>query len=366
MHFNKKGVIIMLKIHVVDSVKGGCGKSTYCLLLADYINKKGRKPYIIDLDIHGTSWYKDKRRYYEEKGERFRFINDLVQDKSNLSGNYIMHLRIARDIDGVKCEEYKIPICVADPSRANSIQEEQLDIFEYTVATIIEHIFFNERKKDDNAYDIDIILDMPPGYEPHAEKIINHMLFDINSPLVQCFKIRDAEKKREASTQIDELKKESRFDERRPEIDQKVKQIASNTEFEVFFYMISGFSRSGVELNAEYIINLFHGKTYSSQIDRLLPYKNIYFVFNDLGDIFVHYGRETFDSTSSNLAASLRSVFFNKRFFKDFRTKELVYLDNISGLIINDNNKMYNKRGFFVLSKKATDAFSQTVSYFFS
>ena len=139
----------MLKIHVVDSVKGGCGKSTYCLLLADYINKKGRKPYIIDLDIHGTSWYKDKRRYYEEKGERFRFINDLVQDKSNLSGNYIMHLRIARDIDGVNCEEYKIPICVADPSRANSIQEEQLDIFEYTVATIIEHIFFNEGKKDD-------------------------------------------------------------------------------------------------------------------------------------------------------------------------------------------------------------------------
>ena len=48
---------------VVNSVKGGSGKSFFALQLAAFHAFKGRAAYIIDLDLRGTSWEPNYENY---------------------------------------------------------------------------------------------------------------------------------------------------------------------------------------------------------------------------------------------------------------------------------------------------------------
>ena len=60
--------------HIVNSIKGGSGKSTVSFFLADHFNKREDcKAVIIDLDINGSSWIND------HKVENFRIISIIPQ-----------------------------------------------------------------------------------------------------------------------------------------------------------------------------------------------------------------------------------------------------------------------------------------------
>ena len=66
MGTDKTKTEIKFKVHIVNSVKGGSGKSTFSLLLADHFVRNGEDAYVIDLDLCGTSWYSDFRYCWDK------------------------------------------------------------------------------------------------------------------------------------------------------------------------------------------------------------------------------------------------------------------------------------------------------------
>lgn len=356
----------MVRIHVVNSVKGGCGKSTWCLLLADYLRATGAQPYIIDLDIHGTSWYSEYEKYFEADKKSFVFINDLTEDVLKALGHrYIMQLKISREVPLPTGETtYNLPICVADPSRADSIHEEQLDIFEHVVFKIIEHIINNNESKEDGGYNkIDIILDMPPGYEPHAEKIINHLLFDINSPLTHFLKKRNDKISNQSHEAMEKRLEES------PQIpidvskEDKINDWLHAEEYRIYFYMMSGIIYSGATLNAQYIKRLWNNQTYSNNTNEALPAENILFVLNDLTDQVVHLGdKNTFDNIIKMLEQTIKSELDSK----PIQFAVLSYLTEISELERRIRRPSAEENsGAFELNASTLNEFKNRIASFF-
>ena len=84
----------MVRFHVVNSVKGGCGKSTFSLYLANHLTAMGHKTVIIDLDIGGSTWYRGFKQYLvrsttepdetdkeaDFRKEETKFLNDLLYE----------------------------------------------------------------------------------------------------------------------------------------------------------------------------------------------------------------------------------------------------------------------------------------------
>lgn len=236
----------MLRIHVVNSIKGGCGKSTICLLLADYLNQQGLSPLIIDIDLCGTSWYKNYEKFLDENfsKENYCFINDLIENfTESLKGRYIANIKTKYDAIPVK----DIKICMADPERNTHIEEVELDLFENAIYKLIMDCCAEKGKmKTENGVpeDIDVILDMPPGYEAHAERIVNHLLLDVNSPLYR-----------------------------------KIKEDDIN--YRILLYMVTGLSDSGIKFNIEYVKKLVLNQSISSDVSTCLKKNNILFILND-------------------------------------------------------------------------------------
>ncbi len=240
----------MIRINVINSIKGGCGKSTLSLYLADYMKRKGSTPVILDLDICGTSWQKNFKSFFVEKKEfdkRFVFINDLIFDFNNgITGHFIANMNIASEGSDT-FEDYQLQICMADPKSKRKIHDEQLDLFEAAIFKLIKTII-DDYYNDDS--DCDLIFDMPPGYEDHAECVINHLLFDINSQLIKY-------------------------------LDKNYKG-----KYEIHMIMASGFNRASVEMNIEYIQRLYNnGQNYSCIVNKVLKEENIAYVFIDISDV---------------------------------------------------------------------------------
>lgn len=226
---------------IVNSVKGGSGKSTISLLLAAYCSSdeyfkdssneetKRRKAaaYIIDLDLKGTSWEKNyghfiTTKYYDPKDNitlynyylnsipingstissrnsiryhQYPFFSTIMKDyKSFRSKSFWSEISFRVKTDPPTDDDYKIKICPASSTSGESINQIEVDIFENTLQQLILDILDSHLMNLDlgigtedeiSADDIHIILDMPPSYEQHAEAVIKHLLTNSNSELYQ-------------------------------------------------------------------------------------------------------------------------------------------------------------------------------------
>lgn len=218
----KKKVIF----HVINSVKGGSGKSTFSLLLANhFIRNKQQTAYIIDLDLHGTSWEKNYYKFFDDTvGQKKVYLNDLMYDFSNnITQEFIRNLRVSNKNDETHTvpDKWSIPVCVSNPNQ-RGIDEVELDLFENAIYKLINRII--ERESGNDSEYLHIIFDMPPSKEKHSEKILSHLLLDKSSYLNKRF------------------------------------------PYYVCLYMISAISPAHIELNLEYVRSMFKDKSYSSTI----------------------------------------------------------------------------------------------------
>lgn len=168
--------------HVVKSVKGGCGKSTYSFLLAEHLRRKHQNTaiYIVDLDICGTSWETDYMNSksvinYITHDKNIIYVNDIVKCYRNID-NRIVWL----DLDGAKVVSgetqegtEKIKICISDPKRNKELSTYEVDLFENAISYLIEQTVKKESKND-----IHFIFDMPPSSERHAEQVFRGLILD--------------------------------------------------------------------------------------------------------------------------------------------------------------------------------------------
>ncbi len=266
---------------VINSIKGGCGKSTYALMAADYYqNKKDQLSYIIDLDWYGSSWYSNYMNYYEN-GDNVHFLNEaLLDSKKFISKEHVGILKVAPYSQLITTYD-KINVCMVDPDKVD-IGDVEVDLFENTIYLIIKDIIeknFNSvcSKKDDEKQsknmnkDLHIILDMPPSYEACSNRILNHLLMDQISDLYLLL-------------------------------------TKKKLEFEVRLHMISAFSPSHIELNKNFLINFINDRTYSSLYEKFNQNEilKIYCIINDLHNLAK--SRATFSNNLSMVVDSLNNL----------------------------------------------------------
>lgn len=251
---------------VINSIKGGCGKSTYALMAADYYqNKENQLSYIIDLDWYGSSWYSNYKSYYEVINQnsdlvdnKICFLNEaLLDSKEFINKNYVNTLKVAPYPEQDAAYD-KINVCMVDPDKVD-IGDVEVDLFENTIYLIIKDIIEQNlniicSKKDDEKQsmnkDLHIILDMPPSYEACSNRILNHLLMDQISDLYLLL-------------------------------------TKKKLEFEVRLHMISALSPSHIELNKNFLINFINDRTYSSLYEKFIKegLLKIYCIINDLHNL---------------------------------------------------------------------------------
>lgn len=170
-----------MNIHIVDSVKGGSGKSTFSASLCSFISQqKGKKVCVIDLDLLGTSWEQNYRGVFIEAfDEKLIHLNDLIKDfnfyktttfiqKIPITVFFNEHEKTQCEIEAIFCDprtKEKNTFKITDKAYSPDIS---YDIFHESVIQLIELL-------NDLEY-TDVILDMPPNSEPYSDKILNSCL----------------------------------------------------------------------------------------------------------------------------------------------------------------------------------------------
>lgn len=223
---------------VINSVKGGSGKSTVSLLLAACLNHTGASPYIIDLDLHGSSWYSN---FFGGSGSGTLgpdtvLINDWMRDPA-FSGKKDSFGNVKVKILAPDEEEPTIPAAIIDPLKIEVVDEVETDLFERAIFQVVDKIISREGGILGNA--VHIVLDMPPSNEVHAERILNQLLLDAESPLMQKF------------------------------VDSKG-SYASFSPYLVHLIMLSPVSGAHLDLNKEYFTRFAEAKTFSSRLDEFV------------------------------------------------------------------------------------------------
>lgn len=221
-------------IHVVNSVKGGSGKSSIALLLAGYYSLEPEtEAYIIDLDYHGTSW-KDTFGKYVKGGldDHSVYLNDLMYNWPCFT--------IFHELDLDYLSERKtgtVHICMMDPERNELLDEVKIDLFENAIYKVIREIYRQASEKpEEEPKNLHIILDMPPSYESHAERVLKHLLLDKTSSLVT-----EAEKCKGV--------------------------YESFNPYSVHLIMLSAINLAHANLNRRYLFNLFQRQSMSSALN---------------------------------------------------------------------------------------------------
>lgn len=277
----------MVRFHVVNSVKGGCGKSTFSLYLANYLSAQNHSVMIIDLDIGGSTWYRGFKSYLVNstakpsvKGnngntgnntpkEEIKFINDLLYEyEKNFKKEHVFKLGVEDNIvapkTGAISKEHRIiNVVMSNPEEAACIHDEALDLLECTIYNLVDEIATNTYPHNPKAT-VDIIFDMPPGYEEHSERILMHALMDLGSNLYKNY----TRKKR--------------------------KGVFINP---VYLYMLSGVKQSSLEASIQYVKRFYKNPSYSMDVS-ILNLKNIFFILNDIDLSFQMYV-DTMKSTIS-------------------------------------------------------------------
>ena len=167
--------------HVVNSVKGGCGKSTFALWLAEHYRKKCESVYIIDLDTAGTSWYDDYKKCITSDYD-YIFFNDILIDYKKIyslnpwrpinSKMLFTYKKSWEDLSEIE-KKKTIYACLSDPSRRITKLGYEIDLFEQAVEQLLKSIIILEGNNEDTVH---VILDMAPGYDEKSERIFFHWL----------------------------------------------------------------------------------------------------------------------------------------------------------------------------------------------
>ncbi len=168
-----------LTIHIVDSVKGGSGKSTFSAKLALSLKaQKEKKPCIIDLDLLGTSWYYIYANFVDidNSYNNIVFLNDLISDFDYYKNlNYFNEIKFSF---GVNELPITIPVifCNPNPSEKNLFKVDEQNGYSHVAYSF----FFESIKKLVNELEdigfTDIIFDMPPNSEQYSDGILNYYL----------------------------------------------------------------------------------------------------------------------------------------------------------------------------------------------
>ena len=263
----------MVRFHVVNSVKGGCGKSTFSLYLANFLTEKNHKVVIIDLDIGGSTWYRGFKSYLvnttakstenkdDIENEEIKFLNDLLYEyDKNQFREHVFKV-------SVDCRESKessiINVIMTNPKEAACIHDEKLDLLEEAICSLVDEIATNSYPQNPEDK-IDIIFDMPPGYEEHSERILMHALMDLGSSLYN-----------------------------------KYTSVKKNGEYQnpVYLYMISGVKQAALKANIQYVERFYKKPSYSMDTG-VLNNQNTFFVFNDVDASYKEYVKTVIGAAS--------------------------------------------------------------------
>lgn len=306
-----------LVFHIVNSIKGGSGKSTLALLLAAHYakesinfsktenttvaidtetkNKNIDNVFVIDIDLCGSSWKHDYCKISNETyGNKFnfvtnpKFINDWMYE-----GNDVIQkedwprLKLKfNDTDAI----VNIPVFLADPSRGDSLTECELDLFENTIYRIINSIW-NTHTGNRTFH---IIIDMPPSYESHAERIHNHLLLDNDSsPLYKDFR-------REYNKDKDKY-----------------------PMYQIRHYLVSAISVSHIYLNINYLTQFSKAFTYSTAYKEFLE-NNGYTFFIVLND-YLKCVNDSKDILKQKIDSELNNILDNLKLNNSIKCKVLTF-----------------------------------------
>lgn len=311
---------IHIVFDVVDSVKGGSGKSTISLQLAafwlsqpkfDEFNVK-TSAYIIDLDLRGTSW----RKNYDfllggEEALGKKYINRQLMYDFNPEDSIFWNLSTKIKKIGYP-EDVVVPICICDPEATGEITPVKSDLLENAVYKIIDRIIARESRSQkqeeviplsgdsgDISKEIHIIFDMPPSYEAHAEHVFTHLLMDKDSELFR------------------KLQDKSRY------------------SFEINLLMIYAISRAHLEQNIVYIRNLLKSPRYSSYLYPMIKNNmfSIYFIGNDISNVLTIQGKDyqplkasVIEAFSANREPMIPEIFAT---LKDNLENKISFIDHL-------------------------------------
>lgn len=225
--------------HVVTSVKGGSGKSTVALLLADYLLSKGKEAYVIDLDVCGTSWYVDYKFAY--KDEPTKFINRMMYQHctKGYGDNVWSKLKVTGAEDGNKNRSREINVCLAaNEQLSHSINKSEAELVEHTTYHLIKDAMYGSSRVGEKE-EVHIIFDLPPSHETTVEQICHHLLFDQRSVL-------------------------------------KRDLVKGDVDYQVYFYLVSPADQGSAFLkNVEYIKNFGTNPTYSESLTKWFAWQII-------------------------------------------------------------------------------------------
>lgn len=114
--------------HIVNSIKGGSGKSTISFLLAAHYNEKEKnEAVIIDLDVNGSSWNYD----HKIDNPYDYFLQDYMYKPEIIESSEGMNLKYKRNN-----EEKILSVVLSDPKRNFRMSDCEIDLFENTIYNV--------------------------------------------------------------------------------------------------------------------------------------------------------------------------------------------------------------------------------------
>ncbi len=249
---------------VINSVKGGSGKTTFAFALAHTLScaKKQTKVFVIDLDLRGSSWIINYKRYIgRENGGPF-IAPDIKRPDYPFVDRLIAkydYLRAAEPWGYIRTEkegkESRFYLCAADDQFSEQIEDIEVDIFEQMIYKLILNGMEETNAEDE---EIHFILDMPPSYERHAERILKHLLISESSIL---YKNKDFNKGEEAN----------------------------HKQYYVNLFMMAAASQDHIKQNYNYITDWMKHRTFASAMIHMLEKKRLFIrpVINDVTEVTI-------------------------------------------------------------------------------
>lgn len=304
---------------VINSVKGGSGKSTVSLLLAACLKHTGASAYIIDLDLHGSSWYSN---FFVGSGSGTRgpdtvLVNNWMEDAAySKKKDTFAILKI--EILAPDREPHEISAAIVNPFVIDLVDEVETDLFERAIFQIIDKIISEEASKGSKP--VHIVMDMPPSNEVHAERILNQLLLDAESPLMQKF------------------------------VDSK-DSYASFSPYLVHLIMLSPVSGAHLDLNKGYFTRFVEAKTFSSRLDEFVSADRFRLMFwgNDAVGGIKPSDTNSYKAFLEALQNAQTDAVMDGRFSNDAKTKILPY----SPIIIPHDDRI--KHDIYSLTKATQD-----------
>lgn len=146
----------------VNSIKGGCGKTTFSILLVNLLQgSENKKTLLIDMDLQGTAMQK-LLLGNDKKEDNIRYLNEAIRECESLD-KYIY----TKDLwNGVE-----LSVILADPNVEKKKKYRPTSTMNYN--TVVQYQVFRGgfseclNKLDDFNY-ANIIFDMPPNYDGYS------------------------------------------------------------------------------------------------------------------------------------------------------------------------------------------------------